>query len=239
MKTFNRIVLNIPHSSTMGVFNKEIGRWKVNPFFFNDVVLKHTDLYTDFLFQVDNTSVISVVFPYSRFVCDAERLDDDPLEEIGQGILYSSFKGQERLELSEVAKTYLLGKRREHLNSLISSLVENSLILDCHSFNSEMIGSVDICIGFNDDFSYDAETVELIANQFKESGYQVAFNNPYSNSITPTKERTDYKSVMIEVNKRIYMDESNYKLQRNPRQWMRWYGCLDKLYNKLLGLGRD
>lgn len=33
-------------------------------------------------------------------------------------------------------------------------------------------------------------------------------NTPYSNSITP-KTNFEYKSVMIEVNKRVYMNEKN------------------------------
>ena len=37
-------------------------------------------------------------------------------------------------------------------------------------------------------------------------GYSVEFNKPYSNSITPQMP-FPYTSVMIEVNKRLYMDE--------------------------------
>ena len=38
---------------------------------------------------------------------------------------------------------------------------------------------------------------------------------------------------MIEVNKKIYMDERLLLLNNNPRQWMRWAGCLDKIYERL------
>ena len=235
MKAFDKIILNIPHSSTVGVFDKKIGCWQVNPFFFSETVLKHTDLYTDFLFQTDDTRVVPIVFPYSRFVCDAERLDDDPLEEIGQGILYKKFGKTLRGELDLEAQGFLLNERKKHLDALVSQLEENSIILDCHSFNSELARDVDICIGFNDDFSYDEEVVDKIAKVFKKGGYSVAFNHPYSNSITPTKDRTDYKSVMIEVRKSIYMNETIYSLNSEPRKWMRWYGTLKKLYGTLLG----
>lgn len=39
---------------------------------------------------------------------------------------------------------------------------------------------------------------------------------------------------MIEVNKRIYMDNNTLLLNKNARQWMRWYGCLERIYRKLL-----
>ena len=75
------IVLNIPHSSNQGVFDPEIGAWPTNPYFINDCVNKWTDWWTDFLFQTANERVKSFVFPYSRFVCDAERLDNNPMKE--------------------------------------------------------------------------------------------------------------------------------------------------------------
>ena len=76
-----KIVFNIPHSSVNGIFD-EYGKWPRNPHFINECVNKWTDWYTDFLFATTNEQVVSVVFPYSRFVCDVERLDDDPMESI-------------------------------------------------------------------------------------------------------------------------------------------------------------
>ena len=42
-----------------------------------------------------------MVFPYSRFVCDAERLENDPLEEKGQGIIYKEYDGHKRNDMTE------------------------------------------------------------------------------------------------------------------------------------------
>ena len=64
----NNIVLNIPHSSICGIFDR--GKWTHNPHFINNVVRCVTDWYTDFLFYSDNPAVQEVVFPYSRLVCD-------------------------------------------------------------------------------------------------------------------------------------------------------------------------
>ena len=80
--TFNHIVLNIPHSSTIIPVNT----WEGD---ISRCVQKWTDLHTDTLFVPSEPcaeKVTSVIFPVSRFFCDAERLTDDPMEDIGQGI---------------------------------------------------------------------------------------------------------------------------------------------------------
>ena len=115
MNRFNNIVLNIPHSSLNGVFG-EYGKWNANPYFMKECVLKHTDWYTDMLFATKNEKVKSVIFPYSRFVCDAERLVDDPKESEGQGIIYTHFGNYKRGDLTEEEKAYILELRTEHLN---------------------------------------------------------------------------------------------------------------------------
>ncbi len=92
MTNINKIVLHIPHAIINGIFGP-YGKWPLNPYFINDCVSKWTDWYTDLLFAISNENVTNVVFPYSRFVCDAERLDNDPMEALGQGILYRQFGG--------------------------------------------------------------------------------------------------------------------------------------------------
>ena len=42
----------------------------------------------------------SVVFPYSRFVCDVEPLENDAMESIGQGIIYTRYNGYERCSVN-------------------------------------------------------------------------------------------------------------------------------------------
>lgn len=231
-----KIVLNIPHSSINGIFDKEIGKWPYNVHFYNECVRYHTDWYTDLLFATNNPNVTGVVFPYSRFVCDVERLENDPLEKIGQGIIYHTFNGYDRHILSESAEALLQAKRVEHYYQLIKALgVDNNILIDCHSFSNEIAPNVDICIGYNDDWSYNKDVISIIQSEFTKSGYKVAFNEPYSNSLTPT-HLGQYISVMIEVNKRIYMDEKTLLLNPNTRQWIRWKGCWDRILEKLTNM---
>ena len=232
MMTGKNIVLNVPHSSINGIFDDNIGKWPDNPYFINEHVRKHTDWWTDMLFTVrGEENVTKVVFPYSRFVCDAERMENDGLEEQGQGIICTRFGGFERGALDDEAKAFLLDAWQAHHEELKSHLIENSVLINCHSFSSDF-GNTDICIGFNDDWSFDKRLVDDVAAIFKSYGYSVAFNAPYSNSTAP-KTDFEYKSIVIGVNKRIYMNEELLILEKNQIKWIRWKGCLRKIYQRV------
>lgn len=81
-------MLNVPHSSPVFPFGKEC--WDSG---IDAEIERWTDWYTDWLFQSADPRVISVVYPFSRFFCDVERLENDPLEAVGQGIIYKQFNG--------------------------------------------------------------------------------------------------------------------------------------------------
>lgn len=214
MEKFDKIVLNIPHSSALlpcesgwgdllGV-SREIRKW--------------TDWHTSILFNPNRSlkrRVIPVVFQYSRFFVDVERLIDDALNDKGQGIVYTEFNGIKR-NLTDEDKKMLMNIYSRHihtlyLNMLSSAFSKDCLLIDCHSFPSEL-SDVDICIGYNEDESKpDDEVIEFIKGKFERNEYKVRINEPYSNSLTPRKP-INYKSVMIEVNKRCYMDERTLEL---------------------------
>jgi N-formylglutamate amidohydrolase len=72
---------------------------------------------------------------------------------------------------------------------------------------------IDICIGYNDDETCPNKViVGNIAQYFKSKGYKVGINEPFSNSKTFSVP-VAYHSVMIEVNKRLYMNEQT--LEKN------------------------
>ena len=230
------IVLNIPHASINGVFDTQYGGWPNNQYFVNNCLNKWTDWYTDFLFAPlsKQKDVSTVVFPYSRFVCDAERLINDPLEEKGQGIIYKEFGHHKRNPMNEkqTKRTMRLWKKHQkYLKKEIKS--KNTVLIDCHSFPSDVDEDCDICIGFNNDWSYNEKIVNGIVEIFKDKGYSVKINQPYSNSISP-KMPFPYTSVLIEVNKRVYMNEKTLKLEYEPRKWMRWAGTLERIYDFLM-----
>jgi N-formylglutamate amidohydrolase len=209
---YKRIVLNEPHASVEGLYDDELSFWQIDARFINDVVMRLTDWHTDYLFHgYRNERIRAVRFPYSRFVVDAERLWNDPMETIGQGIVYRYYDKYVR-SVPKDAEKRLLRLWHWHQQQLRNALSEDALLLDCHSFPSEM-GDVDICIGFNEDWSKPAkDTLELAVNLFEENGYKVGFNEPFSNSETPDCPFR-YQSMMIEVNKRTYMDPNSLHLK--------------------------
>ena len=202
--------------SIEGLYDNQLSFWNIDERFINDIVLKWTDWHTDFLFHgYRSEKVRTVRFPYSRFIVDAERLWDDPLELHGQGIVYKQFDGYTR-KVPEENETMLLGLWHWHQQRLRENLSADALLLDCHSFPSEM-SDVDICIGFNEDWSKPhKETIELAVNLFEDYGYKVGINEPYSNSETPGCPFS-YQSMMLEVNKRAYMEDGSLHLIRNTK----------------------
>ena len=104
-----------------------------------------------------------------------------------------------------------------HQERLKSNLCPNALLLDCHSFPSEL-SDVEICIGYNEDWSKpNKDTIELAVNLFEDYGYKVGINEPYSNSETPDCPFT-YQSMMLEVNKKVYMEDGSLQLKKSTNK---------------------
>jgi N-formylglutamate amidohydrolase len=93
------------------------------------------------------------------------------------------------------------------------------LIVDCHSFPSVALpyeldqreGRADFCIG-TDAFHTPAVIRDAIVAAVKETGYSVAVDAPFAGALVPLScYRKDERisSVMIEVNRRLYMDEQS------------------------------
>ena len=96
-KMYEHIVLNEPHASMEGLYDAEKSFWNIDADFLNNVVIKWTDWHTDYLFHgLQDSRITTVRFPYSRFIVDAERLWNDPMESIGQGIVYKEFEDYRR-----------------------------------------------------------------------------------------------------------------------------------------------
>lgn len=218
---FDKIILAIPHSlgkidfsdwDPPEVAKADSDRW--------------TDWFTNRLFTPPKRDgVVAVVGTISRFDCDLERLANDPLESVGRGILYSALhSGAKRLNSGKE----FLHHWHDYRMAIAAELTPNSLLVDCHSFPSD-VSDVDICIGVNDDWSSpDKVTLDTVLAHFRD--YKVAINNPFCGSLTPEVD-FPYKSLMIEVNKRLYLNEDTltefafaYKL----------HNTICNLYGKLL-----
>ena len=219
---YNRIVLNEPHASIEGLYDDQLSGWCIDERFVNEVVFRLTDWHTDYLFHgFKRPNIRTVRFPFSRFIVDAERLWDDPMEDLGQGIIYRHFDGYRR-QVQPVSEAKLLRLWEDHQRKLKRNLCEGALLLDCHSFPEDM-GDVDVCIGFNEDWSKPSkELLEYAVNLFEDNGYSVGINYPYSNSEAPACSFT-YQSMMLEVNKRVYLEHRSayLKMQNDKKRSVR------------------
>lgn len=203
---FDKIILNIPHSSTLFPTMSSKNSWNdINNL--DDEIKIWSDHFTDDIFESKlDLNIVTVKYPFSRFYCDVERLQDDILENIGHGIIYNKSNNKLERLLSDSEKGIILGSYNYHHFNLSKEVIKNSLIIDCHSFPSNL-SDVDICIGFNDDETKPSdEIIDKINKFFIIRGFKVGINNPYSNSICVNSD-LNYKSIMIEVNKKLYMDE--------------------------------
>jgi N-formylglutamate amidohydrolase len=186
-------------------------------------IVRWTDTATDRLFHSDDKRIFEVVCKFSRFTVDVERLKDDPLEKEGRGILYQKADGGKR-NLTPIEKSALMSLYDSYIENLKEKITENTLLIDCHSF-PEDISDVDICVGYNEDWSRPSDNVlSLVTSHFEELGYNVGINKPYANSISP-ETGFSYQSIMIEVNKRIYLNSDEALNQCNI--------VMQNLYGKL------
>jgi N-formylglutamate deformylase len=91
------------------------------------------------------------------------------------------------------------------------------MVVDCHSFSARPLPhepdqdpkGPDICVG-TDPFHTPPGLALAVARAVNNLGLTVAVDRPFAGALVPAKHyRTDdrVKSVMIEVNRRIYMDE--------------------------------
>lgn len=206
MNTYTKIILAIPHSVR-----------ELNTSLWSDTSVEQdadmwTDWYTDQLFETSLPYTSTIVGDVSRFDCDLERLIDDPLENIGQGILYSRSHSGATRELHEQQKSDLMKKYQSYHNSIRQEITNSCLIIDCHSFPAHIAPEIDICLGWNQDKTRPSqETISQITQFFHHKGYSVGHNNPYSNSIAPESDK-EYSSIMIELNKKIYLNEKTLEI---------------------------
>lgn len=211
-------ILHIPHAST------HIPNYNG---FHMDKVAENIDLLTDWatdrIFDVDR--VEKIVTPYSRLFCDVERFDDEaePMHGIGRGFFYTN--GYDGTSLRKHDPELKMGVYKDFYlkhHDLFYEKVKERLdefgvchVLDCHSFNDAPIvpfndnpKSPDICIG-TDPFHTPDYLLRHTLNYFANRGYSVEVNNPYSGCIVPKpyfKSNGNVKGIMVEINKRIYMD---------------------------------
>lgn len=228
------VVCHIPHSSIVipTEFKKDflIGQSELT-----DETLQMADFLTDKLYKKLLKHAGGIIAQFSRVVVDIERFTDDKKEKMakmGMGALYTRSGGgkiirkfsQTRKE--KLFKTFYYPYYRE-LNRLIQQCLNKfgqCLILDCHSFPdqprpyelSQSANRPDICIGTNP-FHTPPQLVKILVDNFEKNKFKVKKNSPFQGALVSPQyyqKSKQVKSIMIEVNRKLYMDEKKFQL--NP-----------------------
>jgi N-formylglutamate amidohydrolase len=223
------VITHVPHGST---FIPEDVR---NSIILSDMELQRelllmTDRYTPELFEgTVAMGGLSFVNNYSRLVVDPERFEDDNDEIMysrGMGAVYIKTAHQQELrkDPTEREKEVLLStyfrpyhKALEFQVQKILNRFGRCLIIDCHSFSSKALPyeldqspvRPDICLG-TDPFHTSGELITSARSFCEANGLNVAIDKPFMGTYVPIKyfgEDKRISSIMIEVNRSLYMDD--------------------------------
>lgn len=223
-------VLHVPHASRVVPDQARASILLANDALSAEL-LRMTDSFTDELFRLDAGVARAVVFPVSRLVVDPERFLDDsaePMSSRGMGVVYTrtadgeALRGavDENTRRALVTAYYLPHHRR--LSEAVEAAVGrwgSCLVVDCHSFPSSPLPyeldqspeRPEICLG-TDAFHTPVPLADIAVGLFRDAGFQVQLDRPFSGALVPaTHYQRDARvmAIMVEVNRSLYMDEAS------------------------------
>ena len=220
MKKFEKIVAWLPHT---GLYLPNV---KESPDFakLRQDALLLADEQVDRLYSFLPNKITS---DYSRFVVDLERYLDDskePMSTRGMGYLYNRLIDGTHFDRTifgdETYFTQYYKHKHTQLKESIERIGNGAILLDLHSFNPVPLpcdidkkpNRPDVCLGFNEDDTKPEDSIlAALQEHFEDNGLKVAFNTPFSGAMT-TNTHVKYKALMIEVNKRCYLQ--NHQLTK-------------------------
>lgn len=225
----NSTILHIPHAST-GIPAEDLPSFVQEKLLHEFAVM--TDWFCDELFECEREKI---VFPVSRLLCDVERFrcdEDEIMAKIGMGAVYEKcsdlmpLRYVDASEKERILCRYYDVHHRELTDSVETKLSKfgQCLIVDCHSFYptalpyelDQSADRPDFCIGTSE-FHTPKKCVATAIRFLTEKGFSVKINSPFSGAIVPLRYyRTEPKvfSVMIEVNRKLYLREPGIKNER-------------------------
>ena len=216
----NSLIIHVPHASTI-ISEEYYSDILLSNHELNEEIAWSTDLYCDEIFNIG--SGVMVTADFSRLVCDVERFRDDDMEfcsKSGNGVFYTNtLRGRPLRTTNERIKEKALDlydKHHERFTRVVGDALEEynkCLIIDAHSFCNDLIVGrdlPDICIGV-DEFHTPSLLTKSAQSFLDNKGYKAAINYPYSGAIVPFnyyKKDKRVLSIMIEINKRLYLDSA-------------------------------
>ena len=214
MNQFENIVAWLPHT---GLYLPNVDNAPKFEALRRDVLLL-ADEQVDKLYSFLPNKIMS---DYSRFVIDLERYLDnskEPMAQKGMGYLYNRLIDGKVFDRSifgdESYFTEYYRHKHAQLKQEVERIGDGAILLDLHSFNpfplacdmDKRPNRPDICLGFNEDETKPEDSIlQALQEHFEDNGFKVAFNIPFSGAMT-TNTQTKYKSLMIEINKKCYLE---------------------------------
>jgi N-formylglutamate deformylase len=227
-----KLIFHIPHAST---FIPDDVRKSI---VLSDVALAEelrvlTDHFTDKLFgELARPEDSVVCCPVSRLVVDVERFADDALEPMsvqGMGAVYTRTHNKRKLRTSLQSRAHLMRLFYDPHHAALASAVErhlseqgSALIVDCHSFpehalpyeKNQALRRPEICIG-TDHFHTPETFASSVGHVYQAAGFEVLYNTPFEGALVPVAHYgrdQRVKSIMIEIRRDLYMDETTSRL---------------------------
>jgi len=227
LKMQQPLIIHIPHSSARIPYRD--GYVADNRVIENEIK-KLTDWFTNELFTIPEMQNTEVIADFSRVFCDVERFEndaDEPMAAFGMGVLYETTDSGSPLrivtpQLRESVLAQFYTPHHKRLTDIVEAHLKEygeAIILDAHSFSDipfirdidQSLNRPDFCIG-TDPFHTPAEWILRAKEYLSGQGYSVKINSPYAGTIVPLKHYGNdarVKSIMLEVNRKLYMDEDN------------------------------
>lgn len=244
------ILLHIPHSAwnipdrnSLTISDEEL---------YNELRLI-TDMHTDVIGQAVAGKEHSMLINHiSRLFMDPERLlENEEMEEVGMGFLYTHGVNRTRIreddpvEREHVAET-LYKPYHAKMSEMVKSTLDQhgrAVIIDIHSYSSKALpyelhsegARPEVCIG-TDDYHTSPGNYSTASEVFRNHGFQVGMNTPFSGTFVPLEHyRKDHRvtSLMVEIRRDTYMDELS--LEINDDRLNKLVDALKELTGRIVG----
>ena len=221
------LILHIPHASTH-LPEEALADFLINSAEIEAEHRRLIDWYTDELFGQGYPASHIIQAPCSRLVVDVERFPDDerePCAQIGMGATYVSTCAQKIMRRLSPARREALMQQyywphHARLDQAVAERVRAlgyCYILDAHSYPTgplpTHLGSTltpEIGLGTAGKHT-SQEFRDFASGFFRQQGYGVAFDVPFSGAIVPhafIDQDFRVQSLMVEVRRDLYMNQA-------------------------------
>ena len=128
----------------------------------------------------------------------------------------------EKLSIDEIRRRlhfYYFPYHKKIRSFLSKTLDKHKVVigLDCHSMSSNIVDkNLDVVLSNLDGIAADYEILHIMQAIFKANNYKVSINNPFKGGFISQKYGNPKKNIhiiQIELNKKLYLDEINFKLK--------------------------